>query len=49
MPMLVVVMGSVQLAEYGGGLEQLSFGHPDHDEAARAFVEGREPKFNQGP
>jgi len=39
---------TVQLAEYGGGLEQLSFGHPDHDEAATAFVEGREPKFNQG-
>jgi len=39
---------TVQLAEYGGGLEQLSFGHPDHDEAAKAFVEGREPKFVQG-
>ena len=36
---------TVQLGEYGGALEQMSFGHRDHDEAARAFVEKRDPKF----
>jgi enoyl-CoA hydratase len=36
---------TVQLGEYGGALEQMSFQHRDHDEAARAFVEKRDPKF----